>query len=748
MTIPVASWRTSATPAVIVAESLRRMPDLLLGAPPPVAAPAQVAAAIARTLAPPVAPDPPPSWLLPRQRVIYGRALAAIRRFGAALVAEPVGSGKTWIGLALAARLGGRAVVIAPAILREQWERAAPRATVPLVFQTHEQWSRSSRAIPPGLVIIDESHRFRHATIRRYSNLAQALRGREGVLLTATPVVNRLEDAAHQLLLLARDDALAASGIGSLLRTLSQSEAPVQLGDLILSGSSAEGRPAEQIRQVPAGRDEDELAGAVLARLDRLRLSPDRAVRALLGGVLAAAYGSSPAALGAALARYRALLLQHGDAARAGRTVSRRELCRLLGLDLEQTVMWPLLDQESGMADLVPDDLPAVDDCLEWIRSQVPGDDPKARRLASVLADGRPTVVFTVARATVTHLRQVIGPGNRIGWCTGAGAGIGTMRLARPDVLRWFSPDQAVHELAPRVLISTDVAAEGLDLQRAMRIVNYDLPWTAVRLDQRAGRILRIGSAHPTAEIITLLPPAALEARLQLVRRLARKRPLPARLGVGPHADAVWRWRAELAPDWQHRPAARGTAVVTGEYDAALAGVALISGSTIVSQFALARVGPGPWRGDHRTIERLLLAARAAEATSDDGRAVLSVMSSLRREVRAAWLGAGGSLWRIRPLSSWARPALARLRGLAADAVRRRDQTALAFADRGISFLRRGHTAGERLLAVRLASESETTLPDLLAGLPPPDPLPSPIRPLITGLIVFRATGQKRRRAG
>lgn len=726
------------------------MPDLLLGAPPPVMPPAQVAAAIVRTLAPAVATDPPPAWLLPRQRVIYGRALAAVRRFGTALVAEPVGSGKTWIALALAARLGGRAVVIAPAVLRAQWERTATRAAVPLVFQSHEQWSRGSRAIPAGLVIIDESHRFRHAGIRRYQNLAPPLMGRDGVLLTATPVVNRLEDAAHQLLLLARDDALAASGIGSIRQTLCGGEAPVQLGDLIISGSRTEGRPAERSRQLPAGPDEDELARTVLSRLDQLRLSPDRSVRTLLGGMLAGAYGSSPAALGAALARYRSLLLQNGDATRAGRRMGRRELIRLLGHDLEQTVLWPLLGSENGTADLVPDDLPLVDACLEWIRSQVAGDDPKARRLAGVLADGRPTIVFTGARATVTHLRQVIHPGNRIGWCTGAEAGIGTVRLARTDVLRWFSPDQAVHELAPRVLISTDVAAEGLDLQRAMRIVHYDLPWTAVRLDQRAGRILRLGSAHPTAEIITLLPPAAIEARLQLLERLARKRPLPARLGVGHDADAVWQWRTELAQAWHHLPAARGTAVLSGGFDAAIAGVALISGNTIVSQFALAQVGRGRWWcSDHPTLERLLIAARKDEPGNETDRAVGAVMGSLRREVRAALLGAGGSLWRIRPLSSWARPALARLRRLAADAVRQRDQTALAFADRGISFLRRGHTAGERLLATRLATEPDTTLPDLLAGLPPPDPLPLPIRPLITGLIVFRASnGREVGRAG
>ena len=106
-------------------------------------------------------------------------------------------------------------------------------------------------------------------------------------------------------------------------------------------------------------------------------------------------------------------------------------------------------------------------------------------------------------------------------------------------------------------------------------------------------------------------------------------------------------------------------------------------------------------------------------------------------------LGATGSLWRIRPLGRWARPALARLRGLAAEAIRRRDATSLAFADRGISFLRRGHTAGERYLATRLAEASDEALVHLLGELPPPDPLPAPVEARIVGMIVFKATGEQ-----
>ena len=46
------------------------------------------------------------------------------------------------------------------------------------------------------------------------------------------------------------------------------------------------------------------------------------------------------------------------------------------------------------------------------------------------------------------------------------------------------------------ILISTDVLAEGLNLQQCRHIINYDVPWNPMRLVQRHGRIDRIGSPH------------------------------------------------------------------------------------------------------------------------------------------------------------------------------------------------------------------------------------------------------------
>ncbi|MEX0755625.1 MAG: helicase-related protein [Actinomycetota bacterium] len=73
------------------------------------------------------------------------------------------------------------------------------------------------------------------------------------------------------------------------------------------------------------------------------------------------------------------------------------------------------------------------------------------------------------------------------------------------------------------VLLATDVLAEGVNLQQARHIVNYDLPWNPMRLVQRHGRIDRIGSPHSRVFIRCFFPDARLDDLLGLEERLQRK---------------------------------------------------------------------------------------------------------------------------------------------------------------------------------------------------------------------------------
>jgi SNF2 family DNA or RNA helicase len=51
-------------------------------------------------------------------------------------------------------------------------------------------------------------------------------------------------------------------------------------------------------------------------------------------------------------------------------------------------------------------------------------------------------------------------------------------------------------DVTVQVLIATDAAGEGINLQRSHLMVNYDLPWNPNRLEQRFGRIHRIGQTE------------------------------------------------------------------------------------------------------------------------------------------------------------------------------------------------------------------------------------------------------------
>lgn len=73
------------------------------------------------------------------------------------------------------------------------------------------------------------------------------------------------------------------------------------------------------------------------------------------------------------------------------------------------------------------------------------------------------------------------------------------------------------------ILITTDVLAEGVNLQQCRNIINYDLPWNPMRLVQRHGRIDRIGSPHPDVYILCFFPDRQLDELLDLENRIRRK---------------------------------------------------------------------------------------------------------------------------------------------------------------------------------------------------------------------------------
>jgi SNF2 family DNA or RNA helicase len=90
-----------------------------------------------------------------------------------------------------------------------------------------------------------------------------------------------------------------------------------------------------------------------------------------------------------------------------------------------------------------------------------------------------------------------------------------------------------------RILISTDAGGEGLNLQFCHVVVNFDIPWNPMRIEQRIGRVDRIGQKRPV-KAFNLIFEDSVELRVQevLEEKLAKK---AAAFGGFPSPHAGWR---------------------------------------------------------------------------------------------------------------------------------------------------------------------------------------------------------------
>ena len=131
--------------------------------------------------------------LHPHQLDAVGRLRRMISGHGGALLADDVGLGKTYVALAVA-RDARAPVIFSPAALRSTWQAALGRARLTARWHSIESLSFASPPDPGDLVIIDEAHHLRNPSTRRFAAAAMFCRNSSVLLLSATPVQNRIDD--------------------------------------------------------------------------------------------------------------------------------------------------------------------------------------------------------------------------------------------------------------------------------------------------------------------------------------------------------------------------------------------------------------------------------------------------------------------------------------------------------------------------------------------------------------------------
>jgi superfamily II DNA or RNA helicase len=194
-------------------------------------------------------------------------------------------------------------------------------------------------------------------------------------------------------------------------------------------------------------------------------------------------------------------------------------------------------------------DLDQIAEFLGELGKFKPSHDDKLKALLKLLKTNpvlkqHKVLIFTEYMATARYLRKQLAEAG----VQGVDEVDSADKRDRGEVIERFAPyynESSPAEVAARgqteirVLISTDVLSEGLNLQDATRLINYDLHWNPVRLMQRIGRVdrrlnpateKRILAAHPdqkdlrgTVAYWNFLPPDELDNLLRLYRTVSHK---------------------------------------------------------------------------------------------------------------------------------------------------------------------------------------------------------------------------------
>lgn len=399
-----------------------------------------------------------------------GAARAVLGRMrGRAILADEVGLGKTVEAGIVISELMLRSqaknvLVVAPVGLLEQWREELDRkfalpsqiigrtwrpgtgngeqaiVLASMATARREPLARTLKAVPWDMVVVDEAHRVKNPRSAS-GRLVRSLTSRHLLLLTATPVENRLMDL-FELVSLASPGLL---GTASEFRAnYSDTTQPENLERLreVMGRAMVRHRRSEVALMLPRR----------LAQTHRLTPGPEEAelYDLITRRVRAEARHSAPS-----------------------KALSLIALQRLAGS--HPALTGPLLTKNGW------------DDLADQV-GQI-GQTEKSKLLIQMLLEhtskGEKVLVFTAFRPTLDELARLAGEAG----IEAAAYHGGLSRRDKDRVMERFRDE------AP-VLLATESAGEGRNLQFCRKMINFDLPWNPMQIEQRLGRIHRIGQTR------------------------------------------------------------------------------------------------------------------------------------------------------------------------------------------------------------------------------------------------------------
>ena len=418
-------------------------------------------------------------------------AVAVVAKLGGkALIADDVGLGKTIeAGLVIREQMVRGfvrrvLVVCPPGVLLEQFreemrekfdlyfEIFSPRRARPLddlVIVSRGVLSRGSerlRDVQWDLVVVDECHHFTSHTTKQWQNLRRLVAKAKGVLLlSATPF--RGEPVQLWSLLSILDPGLVGNDPKEFRKRF-----------LVQERRGDKPRPSFELKQI----------------VERYTI---RRRRTDIGGGIPFP-GREAVRVAAPLSSEEAEL--HRQISAAIRAAGENGLVQS-GAHRQLASSYESLAQGALMARLAPE-------IAQALAAKRDREHPKMRVLLSrvlpALPDDEKLLLFTHFQASQRAISEVLREG-----------GIGVIDLNRlPAGERAFAVRRFRDDPKIRVMVCGEGAGEGLNLQFCSILVNFDLPWNPMRIEQRIGRIQRIGQRRKRVSVINLVLAGTIEDRV------------------------------------------------------------------------------------------------------------------------------------------------------------------------------------------------------------------------------------------
>ncbi len=477
------------------------------------------------------------------------------------LVICPASLRKQW-GLELSEKFNLPSVILDAKTFKEMQKADIPnpfRQEAIIITSLHYSAACADmiHAIEWDIIVIDEAHKLRNA-YRESSRIGQAIRhataGRRKILLTATPLQNSLVELYGLSTLIDenlfgdlpsfRTQYMNSGGDLVGLRERLRSFCWRTLRRDVLEYVKYTQRKLIT-RPFKPTNEEHKLYEAVSAFLQREEnYALPTGQRHLLILLVRKVLASSPEAVAGTLEIMRDRLSRVREEAKKNASAVEQLIA---GDEMDPDLLDELLEDQDDFIDEIEDPAPStpsapapidfarldreiqeLEDYIRWARSM--GVDTKTRALLKALEIGftqmagmtppgpRKAVVFTESRRTQAYLRQFLeanGYAGKVLTFNGTNTDPDSVSLYQGWLAENKESGRATGSRAvdlrtaiidrfrdsAEILIATEAAAEGINLQFCAMIVNHDLPWNPQRIEQRIGRCHRYGQAHDVVVI-------------------------------------------------------------------------------------------------------------------------------------------------------------------------------------------------------------------------------------------------------